>query len=679
MSSEERERSRVILFKEGVTTVPFEDDNGTTYQRVVDSFRVPSLIDVDGVMVAIADARYNSDNDNSFIETVVKYSVDDGKTWETQIAVKNTRVSNVSRVVDPTVIVKGNKIYMLLGRYNKSKTYWNQQYDGKDWEPVFSVGEVKKTTINGKVNATITWTDPVSLKSIFPKEIAGGPSKQFLGGVGVSIVTTNGTLVFPVQAMNTNKEITAMIMYSKDGGDTWKFANGITALGCTESSILEWEGKIILNARVDKGFRKVFESTDLGETWTEAVGTLSRVWGNSPKRKGPGSQGPFIPVTIEGKRVILFTQPQNYKESFKRDRLHLWVTDNNRIFNVGQISVDDENAPYSSVLYRDDKLYILHEKNIRAYSLIFLELKEELNLIKSVVKTWIEQDKNFSDICTPVDPKKLSVVASDCGLPFPTAGLVGFLSDGGDSEQWKDAYRCVDASVKNGEKVLNGMRFKGVGAGALWPVGKQGQNQRYHFANYMFTLVATVQIIDLPKAGNPVPLLGVSLDEAGGKKVLGLSFNSDQQWNPIYGKFEAAPTGSWERKKTYQVALTFEHGVGSIYVDGEPLAGSGERLQYDTDSPVVSHFYIGGYGNRKLKTDGHVTVTNVLLYNRQLNQSELKTLFLARDFISSNKPEGSGSLETDGSTLCFGVNCFSMMLLPLLTLALVLFDHGIFI
>ncbi|ORC82112.1 putative trans-sialidase, partial [Trypanosoma theileri] len=163
MSTEERERSRVILFERGVTAVPFEEDNGTTYQRRVHSFRIPSLVDVDGVMVAIGDARYNTSNDNSFIETVVKYSVDDGKTWETQIAIQNTRVSNVSRVVDPTVIVKGNKVYMLLGRYNKSTNNWNQHPDGKDWEPVLSVGEVKKTTINGKVNATITWNNPVSL------------------------------------------------------------------------------------------------------------------------------------------------------------------------------------------------------------------------------------------------------------------------------------------------------------------------------------------------------------------------------------------------------------------------------------------------------------------------------------------------------------------------------------
>ncbi|ORC88457.1 sialidase, partial [Trypanosoma theileri] len=109
------------------------------------------------------------------------------------------------------------------------------------------------------------------------------------------------------------------------------------------------------------------------------------VWGNSPSRKGPGSQSPFIPVTIKGRRVMLFTHPRNFKGRWNRDRLHLWLTDNNRIFDIGQISIRDENAAYSSLLYKDGKLYCLHETNLQEnYSLVFLELKEELNLIKSV-------------------------------------------------------------------------------------------------------------------------------------------------------------------------------------------------------------------------------------------------------------------------------------------------------
>ncbi|RNF10206.1 trans-sialidase, partial [Trypanosoma rangeli] len=55
--------SRVELFKQKNSTVPFEDNNGTVRERVVHSFRIPTLVNVNGVMVAIADARYETSYD----------------------------------------------------------------------------------------------------------------------------------------------------------------------------------------------------------------------------------------------------------------------------------------------------------------------------------------------------------------------------------------------------------------------------------------------------------------------------------------------------------------------------------------------------------------------------------------------------------------------------------------
>ncbi|ORC89158.1 trans-sialidase [Trypanosoma theileri] len=625
-----REKSRITLFERNVSTVPFEE-NGKTVERKVHSFRVPSLIDVDGVMVVIADARYVDSNDNSFIETLSAHSVDDLKTWTTQIAIKNNRVSTTnSRVVDPTIIVKDKKIFVFVGSYNTSNNYW-QWHPGTDWDPLLVVGEVSKTNENGEVKATIKWSKPKRVNYGNPPEFRGSPMEQFLGGTGVAIVIQNGTLVYPIQVKNKRGQFFSTIMYSKDDGETWKIGSGVEALGCTEPVILEWEGKLVLNARTDGGYRKVFESTDMGETWVEAVGTLSRVWGNSPTREGPGSQSSFIPVTIEGKRVMLFTHPLNFKGKWERDRLHLWLTDNNRIFDVGQISVGDENAAYSSLLYKNDKLYCLHEVNHNEnYSIVFLELKEELNLIKSVVKTWIDQDNNFSSICSSTEPKLVAPREKRCDASFPTAGLVGFLSDKVNNNHWRDAYRCVDAEIAHAEKVPNGLRFKGgYGGGARWPVSKQGQNQRYHFVNHVFTLVATVKIDEQPPETRvPVPLLGVSLVHHDYYKVLGLSYTHDMEWNPIYGTDSYMRTGSWEVNKTYQVVLTVNKRVGSIYIDGKLLYGSPTSLKYRVWRPDVSHFYIGGYKRRNVYSDSRVTVTNVFLYNRALSQDEINTLLL---------------------------------------------------
>ncbi|KAF8280300.1 putative trans-sialidase, Group I, partial [Trypanosoma cruzi] len=648
--------SRVELFKRKNSTVPFEDKAGKVTERVVHSFRLPALVNVDGVMVAIADARYETSSENSLIDTVAKYSVDDGETWETQIAIKNSRVSSVSRVVDPTVIVKGNKLYVLVGSYYSSRSYWSSHGDARDWDILLAVGEVTKSTAGGKITASIKWGSPVSLKKFFPAEMEGMHTNQFLGGAGVAIVASNGNLVYPVQVTNKRKQVFSKIFYSEDDGKTWKFGKGRSDFGCSEPVALEWEGKLIINTRVDWKRRLVYESSDMGNTWVEAVGTLSRVWGPSPKSDQPGSQSSFTAVTIEGMRVMLFTHPLNFKGRWLRDRLNLWLTDNQRIYNVGQVSIGDENSAYSSVLYKDDKLYCLHEINTdEVYSLVFARLVGELRIIKSVLRSWKNWDSHLSSICTPADPAASSS-ESGCGPAVTTVGLVGFLSGNASQNVWEDAYRCVNASTANAERVRNGLKFAGVGGGALWPVSQQGQNQRYRFANHAFTLVASVTIHEAPRAASP--LLGASLDSSGGKKLLGLSYDEKHQWQPIYGSTPVTPTGSWETGKRYHLVLTMANKIGSVYIDGELLEGSGQTVVPDGRTPDISHFYVGGYKRSDMPTISHVTVNNVLLYNRQLNTEEIRTLFLSQDLIgteahmdssSDSSAHGTPSTPADGS------------------------------
>ncbi|EAN96306.1 trans-sialidase, putative [Trypanosoma cruzi] len=159
----------------------------------------------------------------------------------------------------------------------------------------------------------------------------GMHTNQFLGGAGVAIVASNGNLVYPVQVTNKRKQVFSKIFYSEDEGKTWKFGKGRSDFGCSEPVALEWEGKLIINTRVDWARRLVYESGDMGNTWVEAVGTLSRVWGPSPKSDQPGSQSSFTAVTIEGMRVMLFTHPLNFKGRWLHDRLNLWLTDNQRL------------------------------------------------------------------------------------------------------------------------------------------------------------------------------------------------------------------------------------------------------------------------------------------------------------------------------------------------------------
>ncbi|EKF26460.1 trans-sialidase, putative, partial [Trypanosoma cruzi marinkellei] len=273
----------------------------------------------------------------------------------------------------------------------------------------------------------------------------------------------------------------------------------------------------------------------------------------------PGSKSSFTAVTIEGMRMMLFTHPLNFKGRWLRDRLQPWLTDNQRIYNVGQVSIGDESSAYISVLYKDDKLYCLHEINSNeVYSLVFARLVGELRIIKSVLQSWNKWDSHLSSICTPADPAT-SLSERGCGPAVTTVGLVGFLSHSATKNEWEDAYRCVNASTANAERVTNGLNFAGVGGGTLWPVGRQGQNQRYRFANYVFTLVASLTIHETPQA--VAPLLGASLDSSGDKKLLGLSYDENRQWQPIYGSTPVTPTGLWKVNKKYHVVLTMENKI----------------------------------------------------------------------------------------------------------------------
>ncbi|EKG06834.1 trans-sialidase, putative, partial [Trypanosoma cruzi] len=164
----------------------------------------------------------------------------------------------------------------------------------------------------------------------------------------------------------------------------------------------------------------------------------------------------------------------------------------------------------------------------------------------------------------------------------------------------------------------DGVKFTGRGAGAQWPVGKQGENQLYHFANYNFTLVATVSIDGVPKEGNtPIPVMGVRAGADGEKKLIELSYDNEKKWRVLCcdGNFKEVSsilgTGT-----PHQVAIMLKNGTQcTVYVDGQRVGWNEECALRNGESKEISHFYIGGDGEKADNKEGvSVTVTNVLLY-----------------------------------------------------------------
>ncbi|EKF29342.1 trans-sialidase, putative, partial [Trypanosoma cruzi marinkellei] len=213
--------------------------------------------------------------------------------------------------------------------------------------------------------------------------------------------------------------------------------------------------------------------------------------------------------------VMLITLPvypeevkENGKEEDRKGVLHLWLTDNTHIADIGPVSGEGGDVTSSSLLYKsnntnannEDELIALYEKkegdektSLGMYS---VRLTAQLERVKEVLKTWKEVDERVSKLCThSVDPEGASTV-TPCSSNFNiTDGLVGFLSDNFFGKTWKDEYLGVNATVSDGTAAAtvaaeaakatkasdNGVTFRG--AWAEWPVGGQGENQLYHFAN----------------------------------------------------------------------------------------------------------------------------------------------------------------------------------------------------
>ncbi|EKF29360.1 trans-sialidase, putative [Trypanosoma cruzi marinkellei] len=287
-------------------------------------------------------------------------------------------------------------------------------------------------------------------------------------------------------------------------------------------------------------------------------------------------------------------------------------------------------------------------------------LTAQLQRVKDVLATWKKVDERVSQLCSTLLAAKGLLPGTACSADKVTAGLVGFLSGNFSDNTWRDEYLGVNATVHNNNDEANtkatvttdGVTFHG--AWAEWPVGQQGQNQLYHFANSNFTLVATVSIHEVPKEEGPIPLMGVRMNDAETPVLLGLSYNKGKKWQVLCGGGTTQqPSGTWGPEKAQHVVVLLKNGnKGSVYVDGQRVGDAQCQLNV-TDSKEVSHFYIGGDGRSEDITERQgvpVTVTNVLLYNRPLDGTEIGAFNPNKASIPSSvkTPIGGNVLQSSG-------------------------------
>ncbi|ESS58754.1 trans-sialidase [Trypanosoma cruzi Dm28c] len=430
----------------------------------------------------------------------------------------------------------------------------------------------------------------------------------------------NDTLVFPLVAKGKNYPF-SIITYSTDNGNNWVFPESISPVGCLDPRITEWEtGQILMIVQcIDD--QRVYESRDMGTTWTTAIGTLPGVWVNSQSEDYPEGGlhvDALITANIGKRKVMLYTQ-RGYASGENANPLYLWVTDNNRLFFVGPVGMDNagKKEVASTLLYSGGNLHLLQQRGSGEGSVISLSrLTEELKEIESVLSTWSQKDVFFSR------------------FSIPTAGLVAVLSDAAGDGRWYDEYLCLNATVTNATKVKDGFQLTEPESRVMWPVNSREDNNLRHISlSHNFTLVASVTIEEAPSENTP--LLTAVLVDAEPPYFMRLSYTADNKWETMF-KGETKPTterSTWEPKKEHQVALMLQGNKASVHIDGESL---GEREVLLTDGTPLEPFgFCFGacdFGDeeedspKKIGKKPHVTVTNVFLYNRPLNSTEMTAI-----------------------------------------------------
>ncbi|KAF8304174.1 putative trans-sialidase, Group V [Trypanosoma cruzi] len=680
--------------------------------ETVDSLHAPSLVEMDGGVFAVAEAQLKEGGSNftgiasELLEWTDKESRElDTNKLKTQVLEEcpaenkdcasqtgdqeDSQSRTKVRVSRPTTVVKGSDIHMFAGTYSfevTDKAAGNTAAAAK-WGLLVAVGNVSNDGSSDKKK--IYWNDASVIPwTYFEKRHES--LTRLIGGGGSGVKMKDGALVLPVEGTKDGKAV-SLIIYTATGGGN--LSKGMSADGCSDPSVVEWEkGKLMMMTACDDGRRRVYESGDKGDSWTEALGTLSRVWGNKHRGNVKGVGSGFTTATIENRDVMLVTLPVYSKEEEKeKGVLHLWLTDNTHIVDIGPVSGDDDAAA-SSLLYKSagsgnngkEELIALYEKKKgggeSSLGMVSVRLTEQLERVREVLTTWKEVDERVSQLCPSKSPAKNPSTGNACSAVKITDGLVGFLSGNFSDTTWRDEYLGVDATVKkrtNGVATgyADGVKFQG--AWAEWPVGRQGENQLYHFANHNFTLVATVSVHGEPKGDTPIALMGATMNDGKNTVLLGLSYDKEGKWQVLCGgKTTKELRSNWEPGTTHQVAIVLRNGKqGSAYVDGQRVGDASCELK-NTDSKGISHFHIGGDGGSTgSKEDVPVTATNVLLYNRPLDDNEIRVLNANKISIpkltglktlaAGATGEGTardGGAHGDGSTVCGGG------LLPLLLL-----------
>lgn len=276
------------------------------------AFRIPGLVTTNkGTLLGVYDIRYNNSVDlQEKVDIGVSRSTDKGQSWEPMRVAMTFKENDglphgQNGVGDPSILVdeKTNTVWIvaaLTHGMGNDRAWWNSM-------PGMTPDETAQLMLVKSEDDGKTWSEPINITSQVKD-----PSWYFLlQGPGRGITMSNGTLVFPIQFIDSTRVPNAGIMYSEDRGNSWHLHN-FARTNTTEAQVVEVEpGILMLNMRDNRGgSRAVATTEDMGKTWREHPSSRSAL-------QEPICMASLIKVdgkdNITGKKLLLFSNPNTTK------------------------------------------------------------------------------------------------------------------------------------------------------------------------------------------------------------------------------------------------------------------------------------------------------------------------------------------------------------------------------
>ncbi len=329
------------------------------------TYRIPALVTTNsGTLLAACDARLNSGADlPADIDTVIRRSTDDGRTWGTVQTVYDVwspegerQAASPAGAGPPLDQAEGTADPCLLVDRDTGRIWcavtWARGVSWHSSKAGYGIDSFHDLLLHSDDDG-LTWSDPLDVTAQL-KDPAWR-SAWFSPGVGLQSRT--GRLLLPFSAAQAEGPANSYAAISDDHGATWRRV-GPLGRDTNECMLAELpDGRLVANLRSTSGhnLRAISHSSDNGETWTPSV--------HDDELIEPVCQASLLSVpaelTPDGRDWLVFCNPA----STKRESLTLKVSfDHGETWPVARVLHAGPAAYSCLTLLADGGLGVLYER-----------------------------------------------------------------------------------------------------------------------------------------------------------------------------------------------------------------------------------------------------------------------------------------------------------------------------